>query len=456
MSKLNPFSSITGDVIAAARAKEQTPFYLYDEARILQKCAECLAMPSAYGLRVRYAMKANSSRRLLQIIDKAGLYIDASSFNEARRAVLAGILPEKIQLTSQEVPRGEERENLEHLMLSGLRYNVCSLRQLRLVGDFAAKHGITLSMRVHPGVGSGESASRNTGDKYSCFGVHKSDIPAAMALAAQKGLSFTQVHTHIGSGGDPEVWRKNIDIVLDFVAEFFPDAEAVSFGGGLKEARLPGETKADLDALGRYAKRQITAFYERTGRRLTAEIEPGTYIAANAGYIVTQVLDTKSTGGNGDGFDFVILDGGMEVNARPLLYGSQHPFYVVSEAGELRWSDFTNNIDERFAIEPTSADNSGVENVFPQGVALVVAGRCCESGDCQTLNPGGGINTRAMAQPQIGDSFVIGGAGAYCAAMTPFNYNSHVQAAEWLYTQGGELVCIRRAQTLAQIVENEV
>jgi diaminopimelate decarboxylase len=434
MPNLNTFSAITGGTIAAARAQEQTPFYLYDEAQILEKCAAALAMPNAFGLRVRYAMKANSGRSILRIIDRAGLYIDASSFNEARRAVLAGILPEKIQLTSQEVPQGEERENLEHLMLSGLRYNVCSLRQLRLVGDFAAKHGLDLSIRVHPGVGSGESASRNTGDKYSCFGVHKSDIPAALEYAAQKGLRFTQVHDHIGSGGDPEIWRKNIDTVLSFVEEFFPDVESINFGGGLKEARLPGESKADIAALGEYAKRQITAFYEKTGRRLAAEIEPGTFIMANAGYIVTQVLDAKSTGS--DGFNFVILDGGMELNARPLLYGSSHPFYVVSVAGELRSSDY-----------------SLPETAPPE---IVVAGRCCESGDCQTLNPGGSINTRRMAQPQIGDSFVIGGAGAYCAAMTPFNYNSHIQAPEWLLTVQGKLECIRKAQSLGQIVANEL
>ncbi|MCL2023678.1 MAG: hypothetical protein FWG82_04830, partial [Oscillospiraceae bacterium] len=439
---LNPLTSITTQTIAAARAKEQTPFYLYDESLIAQKCAAALAMPNAFGLRVRYAMKANSSRQLLKIINAAGLYIDASSFNEAKRACMAGIAPSKIQLTSQEVPFGEERTELEALMLQGLRYNVCSLRQLELVGDFAAANSIDLSMRVHPGVGTGESSSRNTGDKYCCFGVHKSNIPAALDYAGKRGIKFTQVHTHIGSGGDPEIWRQNIDIVLAFVDEFFPDADTVNFGGGLKEGRLPHEIKADIELLGNYSKEQITAFYERTGRKLCAEIEPGTFILANAGYIVTQVLDAKSTGR--DGFDFVILDGGMEVNARPLLYGSAHPFYVVSPNGELKWSDF-----------PPQEESLAQDEQRLNSLALVVAGRCCESGDCQTLEEGGGINTREMTAPKIGDSFIIGGAGAYCAAMTPFNYNSHTQAAEWLYTIEGGLRCIRKAQTLAQIVENE-
>ena len=60
-------------------------------------------------------------------------------------------------------------------------------------------------MRVHPGAaGGGESQTRDTGSEYSCFGVHLNDVPTALALAGEMGLRFTQVHVHIGSGGDPE------------------------------------------------------------------------------------------------------------------------------------------------------------------------------------------------------------------------------------------------------------
>ncbi len=435
MDQLNSFSTINTEQIVKAAETYGTPLYLYDEAMIAAKCQEVLAMPNAYGLNVRYAMKANSNKRVLQIVNGQGVHIDASSLNEARRAHMAGIPLDHIMLTTQEVPLGEDRSDLEQMILGGMKYNVCSLRQLQLIGDFAGEHRIDLSIRIHPGVGAGESASRNTGDEYSCFGVHLSDVEAALAFAAEKQIKFTQVHEHIGSGGDPELWRQNIDLELGYVEKYFPDAISVSFGGGLKEARMPGEIKADAQALGAYAKQQIKAFYEKTGRKLKMEVEPGTYIVANCGYIITSVVDKKQTGENG--FSFIILDGGMEVNSRPELYGSRHPFYMVSRTGQLLSSEFC--LDELEA-----------------GYAGIIVGSCCESGDSQCLDAEGHIVERKMAEPEVGDIAVIGGAGAYCSSMAPFNYNSHLQVPEVLLTAAKELQLIRRRQTLEQIMENEL
>lgn len=433
MKNLNPFCRIPAEVFAQAARQYSTPLYLYDGDHISAKCSELLSMPNAYGLSVRFAMKANSTRAILLRIAEQGVGIDASSLNEARRAHMAGIPYSKIILTTQELHFGEDRRDLEAMMREGLFYNVCSMRQLELIADFAAENTIALSMRIHPGIGSGESASRNTGDDYSCFGVHSSVLEAALDFARQKNVRFTQVHAHIGSGGDPEIWRKNIDVELDIVEKHFPDAVSVSFGGGLKVARVPGESESDLAFLGEYAKKQFVAFYERTGRKLHMEIEPGTYLVANAGYAVTTVIDKKSTGENG--FDFIIANGGMEINARPLLYGSQHPFYVISAEGKLISSDFDSDIDK-------------------YGKSVVV-GVCCESGDSQSLDDAGNIVPRPLAEPDIGDLLVIGGTGAYCSAMTPFNYNSHTQIPEVMAT-GDKLTLVRKRQTLDQMVTNEL
>ena len=428
--------SVSAQMIARVAAQFGTPLYLYDESLIIEKCQHVLAMPNAFGLEPRYAMKANSNKALLQLISAQGLNIDASSLNEARRAHGAGIPFEKILLTTQEVPLRQDRQDLEKMLLQGLRYNVCSIRQLELVEDFALQHKISLSMRVHPGVGSGESVTRNTGDKYSCFGIHLSGLKTTLARTRAKGLVFDQVHVHIGSGGDPEKWRDNIDRELGFVEEYFPEAKRVNFGGGFKEARMPDESAADIQALGIYAAKRIKEFHERTGRKLVMEVEPGTYIVANSGYLITEVIDKKKTGD--DGFGFVIVDGGMEVNARPLLYGSRHPFAVVSQDGNLIGSD---------------CDLSGLTE---DKDLRILVGRCCESGDSQTLAADGHIVPRLMAEPNLGDYVVIGGCGAYCASMTPFNYNSHVQAGEVLYRKSDKLQVIRREQSLEQLTANEL
>lgn len=435
MEKLNDFCTVDSGVVAAAAKKFGTPLYLYDEGFLINKCKAVLSMPHAFGLEARYAMKANSNRTLLKLINDQGFKIDASSLNEAKRAELAGIPLSHIMLTTQEVPEKRQRKDLEQMMLKGMQYNVCSLRQLKLIGAFAQKHGIDLCIRIHPGLGTGESATRNTGDDYSCFGVHLTNIEEALKYAKKMGIRFTKVHTHIGSGGNPEIWKQNVDLELGIVKKYFPDAQTVSFGGGLKEARMPDEKPADIVDLGNYAKQQLEAFYQETGRKLSVEVEPGTFIAANLGFAVAKVVDKKKTGGKG--LSFAVLDGGMDINCRPLMYGSRHPFYVVSPKGELKFSEF----------KP--------ENGYPL-TDMAVVGICCESGDSQCLNNDGHNVPRAIAEPDTGDYLVIGGAGAYCSSMAPFNYNSHLQIAEVLYTRDGELKLIRKRQTIKQMLANEL
>ena len=142
----------------------------------------------------------------------------------------------------------------------------------------------------------------------------------------------------------------------------------------------------------------------------------------------------KQTGA--DGLNFLVLDGGMELNARPLLYAAKHPFYVISRDGNLLYSEFGEKCDN--------------------GFQAVLVGKCCESGDSQCLNSDGLNIPREISEPEIGDFVLIGGAGAYCSSMSLMNYNSHVQVPEVLYTSDYELKEIRSKQTLEQLISNEI
>lgn len=430
-----PFGQVTPGAAVEAVRRFQTPFYLYDETVIDQKCNDVLNMPNAFGLITRYAMKANSNRALLHLITGKGLYLDCSTMNEVRRAQIAGIPSEKIMLTSQEVPLGSDRTDLEKMIREGMIYNICSLQQLERIIEFAARHHPLLAMRINPGAGAGESVTRNTGDKYSSFGIHLANLQKAITLVKKHHLRIDQVHVHIGSGGDPDMWRENIDRELAVTEKYFPDATIVNLGGGFKEARMPDETAADIMELGYYAKERFEDFARRSGRKLRMGIEPGTYIVANSGYLVTTVIDKKWSGRTG--FEFIILDGGMEANARPLLYGSRHPFYIISKDGKLLSSEFDLNT-MKYELD-----------------YRVVVGRCCESGDSQSLDYQGHIIPRTMADPEVGDFILIGGTGAYCSAMSLVNYNSLGQAPEVLLGKNGDLQCIRNRQTLDQILVNE-
>jgi diaminopimelate decarboxylase len=411
-----------------------TPVYLHDQAYIENSCEQLLNMPNAYGLHVRFAMKANSDRTVLRVVTNKGLDLDCSSINEAARAFAAGVPYARMMLTTQEVPSGEERAELEEMIRAGLKYNVCSMTQFQLIADFAKSIKLDLSMRVHPGAtGGGESQTRDTGSEYSCFGVHLNDVPTVKAMADKQGLRFTQVHVHIGSGGDPEKWRENIDRELGFVKSYFPDATTVSFGGGLKVARMPGEKQADITALGVYAKQRIEEFKSATGRELQMEIEPGTFVVANSGHIITRIIDKKLT----NELNFLIVDGGMELLTRPLLYGSEHPIAIVKQDGTLLSSEYDGT--------PTAVLKS-----------FGIVGRCCESGDSVRLDGDGNIVPVLISEPEIGDYVVIGGTGAYSESMSPENYNSHRKPPAVMKTRKGELVLIRKKQAREQIIQNEL
>ena len=126
-----------------------TPVFVYDTATLTQAAKNALAFPNAYGLTVRYAMKANSNAAILRHFTDLGLHIDASSGLEAERAMMAGIPPEKIMLTAQDMP-----DNFADLVRQGILFNATSLNQLESFGKCFP--GSQLSVRLNPGRGSGE------------------------------------------------------------------------------------------------------------------------------------------------------------------------------------------------------------------------------------------------------------------------------------------------------------
>jgi len=137
------------------------------------------------------------------------------------------------------------------------------------------------------------------------------------------------------------------------LAARLPDVTTVNLGGGFKVARAAGEQATDLQECGVPVREELLRFRERHGRALRLEIEPGTYLVANAGAIVATCADVVDTGR--DGYVFAKLDTGMTEVTRPSLYGAQHPIDVLAEAPPAQ---------------------------------VVFCGPCCESGDVLTPAPG--------------------------------------------------------------------
>jgi diaminopimelate decarboxylase len=409
-------SGLTAARAAEVRARFGTPCYVYERATLEASARAALAFPAPFGFTLRYAMKANPSSGILALFRDLGLHIDASSDHEVERALRAGFAPAQIQLTSQ-MPSLRLPEFRE----AGVLFNACSLRQLETYGKVAP--GGEVSVRMNAGLGSGSTNRTNTGGPASSFGVWHEYLGDVKTVAETYNLRVTRLHSHIGSGTDPEVWKRVTRMTLDLVAKL-PDVTVINLGGGFKVGRMPDEATTDLQDVGAHVRRELEAFRERDGRALHLEIEPGTYLVANAGAVVATCVDVVDTGR--DGYLFAKLDTGMPEVTRPSLYGAQHPITVLA--------------DGRPAAD------------------VVFVGPCCESGDILTPAPGDpeALAPRRVARPQPGDVVVVGGAGAYCAAMSTINYNSYPQAPEVMLEPDGTLRLLRRRQTLAQVWANEV
>jgi diaminopimelate decarboxylase len=369
-----------------------------------------------FGFLLRYAMKANPSRGILVLFRDLGLHIDASSDHEVERALRAGFPPEAIQLTSQMPTR-----RLAEYLARGVLFNACSLLQLELFGRAAP--GQEVSVRMNAGLGSGATNRTNTGGPASSFGVWHEYLGDVKALAERYDVRITRLHSHIGSGTDPEVWKRVTRMTLDLAAKL-PEVQVLNLGGGFKVGRMPGEASVNMADVGLHVKRELLAFRDRDGRALHLEIEPGTYLVANAGFVVATCVDVVDTGR--DGYLFAKLDTGMPEVTRPSLYGAQHPIDVLAEGR--------------------------------QPADVVFVGPCCESGDILTPAPGDpeALAPRRVPRPEVGDLVLIGGTGAYCAAMSTINYNSYPQAPEVMLEPDGTLWLLRRRQLLDQVWANEL
>jgi diaminopimelate decarboxylase len=407
--------------IERIRERFGTPVFVYDQRELEASADRVLAFPAPCRLVGRFAMKALPNAAVLRIFDEKGLHIDASSGFEAERALRAGIDPTHIQITAQELPR-----DLKGLVQRGILFNACSLHQLRQFGLLFA--GSELSIRVNPGAGGGHNNRTNTGGPASSFGIWHEKLEEAFSIAREFDLELTGLHTHIGSGGDPEVWKSCAGLILT-IAERFPDLNRLSLGGGFKIARMQGEASAELEEIGTALGPSLAAFIEtRDADNFQLEIEPGSFLVANAGAILSEIVDIVETGP--DGYAFLKIDSGMTELLRPSMYGAQHPLSVVAHGHEA----------------------GTIETDY------VVAGHCCESGDILTTAPGDPecLSPRRMARAEIGDTLVIEGAGAYASGMSAKNYNSFPEAAEVLIDRSGEPRLIRQRQSLDQTMQNEI
>lgn len=409
----------------ALAAKVGTPFYLYDAGILRQRMGE-VAAAAGRDFHARYAMKANSARKVLDTAREAGLWIDAVSGNEVERARRAGFAggnePPVIMFTADVF-----RDNaLRAVLGNGVLPNLGSPG---MIGELAeAGYSGPIALRVNPGFGHGHVQACDTGGPSSKHGIWYEEIAEAADLAKRAGFAVVALHAHVGTGPQIEEFDRNMKRLVGTFGELlerFPQVKSVNFGGGIPHAYRPGATSYDLGGYRVLMLEAATALSESAGHAITVEIEPGRYPVAGMAILVARVKDVKRTRTNdkGEGHTFVMVDAGFNDLIRPAMYGSYHEISIVGKgAGR--------------TLEP-----------------LVVAGPLCESGDVFTRDDDELLVPRALGRPDPGDLLVLHDAGAYGAAMSS-NYVSMGRAAQ-VWWDGGKASLIARRETLDDVIRME-
>jgi diaminopimelate decarboxylase len=385
-----------------------TPLYAYEEAVIraqARRMRRCFAQAEPD---FHYAMKANNNPVLLGILREEGLGIDAVSPFEVRLALEAGFPPERILFTGANVAEGELRFCLE----LGVPVNVGSLTELERFGRL--NPGGSVAVRLNPDVGAGHHQHVITGGPHSKFGIYVDQRAAVEEVLRRHGLRLSGVHAHIGSG----ILRTDDMLAAMAVtlkaAREFPGLDFVDLGGGFGIPYRPGETPLPLEELGSAMAEAFAEFRRAYGRPVRMKLEPGRFLVAQSGTLLTRVTSLKTTPAH----TFVGTDSGFNHLIRPAFYGAYHEILNASASG----------------APPAK---------------VVVAGNICESGDVFT-QAGDGPEDRELPMPAPDHLLAIRDAGAYGMVLSS-QYNMRPRPAEVLVSDGRARL-IRRRDTYEDLL----
>jgi diaminopimelate decarboxylase len=401
------------DGIARAAASLATPFFLYVEARLRRNCRRLKEAfePLFPAFAPLYAVKANANPHVLRIIQEEGFGFDCSS-------------PSELWLVNKLAGRGmytgnyTTRDELARVLASpDVLLNLDDASSVATVKELGTP--AFLSFRVNPGVTTGGVESLYLAGPEAKFGVPAECAVAAYRAAKAAGASRFGLHMMTGSNVldaayFPFVTRKLLEVAAEVREDLGIDFEYLNIGGGFGVPYRPDEESLEL---ARVARGVRDAFDEaRSGRRLREPmlmVEPGRFITADAGFLVTRAHVIK------EGYKkFVGVDAGTNDLPRPAVYGAYHHVTVLGK------------------------------EAAPAGEAVNVVGRLCENNDQLARD-------RRLPSVDVGDVLVIHNAGGHCYAMG-HNYNGRPRADEYLLTESGDVKHIRRAETVGDLFRTVV
>jgi diaminopimelate decarboxylase len=383
-----------------------SPVYVYDAEKMTSQYKRLTsAFSKVKQLRLNYAAKALSNISVLKLFNSMGSGLDTVSIQEVQLGLTAGFQPSKIIYT----PNGVSLEEIETAAKLGVQINIDNLSILE---QFGTKHpSVPVCIRINPHVMAGGNSNISVGHIDSKFGISIHQIPHILRIVENTKMNINGIHMHTGSDIlDIDVFLYASEILFE-TAKNFENLEFIDFGSGFKVPYKTGDIETNIEELGTKLTKRFNQFCKDYGKELTLAFEPGKFLVSEAGYFLTKVNVVKQTTST----VFAQVDSGFNHLIRPMLYGSQHEIYNISNP----------NGKERF---------------------YTVVGYICET---DTF-----ANNRRINEITEGDILVFKNAGAYCFTMAS-NYNSRYKPAEVLWYQG-KAHLIRKRETFEDIIHNQV
>jgi diaminopimelate decarboxylase len=396
-----------GVALSAIAERFGTPTYVYSRAHIEAQYRAYADALSGTPHLVCFAVKANSNLGVLNVLARLGAGFDIVSRGELERVLAAGGQADKIVFSGV----GKTRDDMRRALEVGVHcFNVESTDELERLQVVAAEMGVRapVSLRVNPDVDAGTHPYISTGLKENKFGIAIADAEDVYLRAAQlPNLEVIGVDCHIGSQLTTlSPFVDALDRLLDLVDRLGDcgiQLRHLDLGGGLGVRYRDEEPPLAGD--------YIKAVRERLeGRDLALMFEPGRFIVANAGVLLTRIEYLKHT----EHKDFAIVDAAMNDLIRPALYQA--------------WMDVT-------AVQP----RDGAARLYD------IVGPICETGDFLAKE-------RELALAE-GDLLAVHSAGAYGFVMSS-NYNTRGRTAEVL-VDGDQAFEVRRRETVTELFAGE-
>lgn len=387
-----------------------TPAYVYSSAVIREQYRRLTTVLEGIPNRIHYSVKANGNLAVLALMKELGAGVDIVSGGELFRSLRAGFSGCDVVFSGVGKSAAELGEALD---ADVLLFNVESAAELSLLARVATERGkvAPVALRVNPEVDVETAhAYIGTGRRGDKFGIPFDEISEVARLAASlEGVQLIGLDMHVGSQLSAfDAFEDGVERLLELITMLrsagHTELRYLDLGGGLAVPYAPSDPALQLD---RYAS-VVRQAVERSG--LTLLIEPGRFLVAEAGMLLTRVMYRKRSGGK----EYVIVDAGMTELLRPSHYAAYHAVNAV-----------------------VARDTTVVADLV---------GPVCESGDFLALD-------REMAAVEPGDLLIVRDAGAYGFVMSS-NYNARPRVAEVL-VDGERWALVRERESYEDLVRGE-